>query len=374
MTPSVSILKETRDNEKRTIMLPPGVKDFVQAGFEVYVESGAGAAAGALDGDYQAAGARVISTGEAWSVSPFILKYKFPSVAEREFLKRPLHIGAYFYPGENYELTHHLKKHGVTAYSYEYFQARDGSFPLMAPDSEISGKLAILFAAHHLRTTQGGRGLLLAAIPGLKPAKVVVIGHGNVGAAAARTAVALGNEVVVFGRHAESLRKFQATVPQSVRCYLISQEALEREIPDADLVVGAILISTFDTPAMLTDTLVKKMRKGSMIIDVTCGYGDGYLPTAHSMTWMGAAPYEVHGVWHYKDPVMPAHVHETASLAATVNHTPYLINLGRSIFFDDYKDPVSEKGKFTEAGKIIHPHVLSDFKLIEDMQISHPKV
>ncbi|MER9070541.1 NAD-binding protein [Mesorhizobium sp. M0902] len=363
--PSVSILKETRDNEKRVIMLPQGVRQFVEAGFKVYVEHDAGAASGAFDGDYKAAGGEIVSTDEAWTVSPFLLKYKFPSVAERRYLCRPLHIGAYFYPGENYELTHHLREHGVTAYSFEYFQAVDGSFPLMTPDSEISGKLAVLFGAHHLLSTQGGLGIMLASLPGMKPPKVVVIGHGNVGAAAARTAAGLGNEVVVFGYREESLRRFEATVPSNVKCLIVSQEALEREIPDADLVIGATLISTYDTPAMLTDELVKKMKEGSMIIDVTCGYGAGYIPTAHTFTWMGAAPYKVHGVWHYKDPVMPAHVHQTASIGATTNHTRYLISLGKSIFLKDFQDSVSQKGKFVENGEIIHPHVISDFALIE---------
>lgn len=367
MQPSVSILKESRDEDKRVILLPDAVRQFHEAGFEVYVETSAGIGLDMSDQAYVDAGATIVSTSEAWSISPFILKYKYPSPTERAYLCRPMHIAAHFYPGENYELTQHLKANGVTAYSYEYFKADDGSFPLMTPDSEISGKLAVLFGARQLLSSQGGRGVLLAALPGICPPKVVIIGHGNVGGAAARTAAALGNQVTVFGHRAEGLRRFQATVPPSVKCLLLDDEALAREIPDADLVIGAILISTYDTPALISEDLVKQMKKGSVIIDVTCGYGPGFIPTANRLTRLGAPPYEVHGVWHIKDPVMPTQVHRTSAIGASSNHTPYLINLGRSIFDRSFKDPVSERAKFTESGKIVHPDVLSDFALIEEI-------
>ena len=365
MQPTVSILRETRDSDRRVILLPDGVQQFVDSGFKAYVETGAGAGLGASDTDYASAGATIVSTGEAWTVSPYVLKYKCPSVEERQYLRRPLHIAAHFYPGENYELTQHLKTHNVTAYSYEYFQADDGSFPLMTTDSEIAGKLAILFGARQLLTSQGGLGIMLASIPGVKPPKVVVIGHGNAGGAAARTAAALGNEVVVFGRNVESLRRFAATVPPSVRCLVIDPDSLAREIPDADLVVGAILISTYDTPTMVSEDLVRQMKAGSVIIDVTCGYGRGYLPTAHSLTRLGAPPYQVHGVWHYKDPVMPTQVHRTSATAASSNHARHLVNLGRSIFDDGFVDGPSQRAKFTDRGQIVHPDVISDFALIE---------
>ncbi|NTB87842.1 alanine dehydrogenase [Agrobacterium tumefaciens] len=367
MKPSVSILKETRDADKRVILLPGSVRQFVASGFDVYVEKDAGLGLDIPDSGYVDAGAKVVSTEEAWTVSPFILKYKYPSPVERSYLCRPLHIAAHFYPGENYDLTQLLKENSVTAYSYEYFRADDGSFPLMTPDSEISGKLAVMFGARQLLSSQGGRGILLASLPGVPSPKVVVIGHGNVGAAAARTAAALGNDVTVFGHRAESLRRFQATVSPSVKCQLISEEALAREIPDADLVIGAVLISTYDTPALITEDLVRRMKKGSVIVDVTCGYGSGFMPTADRMTRLGAPPYEVHGVWHYKDPVMPTQVHRTSATAASNNHVPYLINLGRSIFDNSFKDPVSERAKFTDRGEIVHPDVLSDFALIEEL-------
>lgn len=367
MQASVSILKETRDADKRVILLPDAVRKFSDEGFTVFVETNAGSGLDISDREYKEAGATITSTDEAWSISPFILKYKYPSVAERKYLCRPLHIAAHFYPGENYELTQHMRANGVTAYSYEYFKADDGSFPLMTPDSEISGKLAVLVGARQLLSSQGGRGILLAALPGIPSPKVVIIGHGNAGGAAARTAAALGNDVTVFGHRTESLRRFQATVPPSVKCLLVSDEALAREVQDADLVIGAILISTYDTPAFIPDELVKRMKKGSVIIDVTCGYGPGFIPTADRLTRLGAPAYEVHGVWHFKDPVLPTQVHRTSAIGASDNHASYLINLGKSIFDRSFNDPVSERAKFTDGGKIVHPDVLSDFAFIEHL-------
>ncbi|ACM37438.1 MULTISPECIES: alanine dehydrogenase [Rhizobium/Agrobacterium group] len=367
MQPSVSILKETRDDDKRVILLPDAVRMFSDEGFDVFVEKNAGVGLNISDREYADAGATITSTDEAWAVSPFILKYKYPSVDERKYLCRPLHIAAHFYPGENYELTQHLRANSITAYSYEYFKADDGSFPLMTPDSEISGKLAVLLGARQLLSSQGGCGILLASIPGISSPKVVVIGHGNAGGAAARTAAALGNEVTVFGHRAESLRRFQSTVPSSVKCLLLDDETLAREVQDADLVIGAILISTFDTPALISEELVKRMKKGAVIIDVTCGYGPGFLPTADKLTRLGAPAYEVHGVWHFKDPVLPTQVHRTSAIGASNNHTPYLINLGKSIFDRSFKDPVSERAKFTDGGEIVHPDVLSDFAFIEQL-------
>jgi alanine dehydrogenase len=362
MQPTVSILKETRDQDRRVILLPPAVRRFRDSGFRVFVEHDAGVGCGATDQDYAAAGAQIVSTAEAWSCSPFVLKYKCPSVAERSYLTRPMHICAHFYPGENYELTQHLCAHKVTAYSYEYFKADDGSFPLMTPDSEIAGRLAILFGARQLQSTRGGLGILLASIPGIKPPKVVVIGHGNAGGAAARTAAALGNEVVVFGHRAESLRRFQATVAPGVRCLLASPDSDGRpgRGHDPRLHVrhpahghgghGQAHAAGIDDPG-------RHLRLRRRVI-----------PTAHRLTRLGGEPYLVHGVWHYKDPVMPTQVHLTSAQAASQNHAPYLINLGKSIFDPRARDPVSQRAKFTDDGRVVHPDVLSDFAMIEEAQ------
>ena len=363
--PSVSVLRETRDNDRRVILIPSGVRVFTETGINVLVESGAGAGLDIRDGEYEQAGATIVTRDDAWRKSELILKWKRPSAEEWVFLERPMSIAAHFYPGESYALVQHMARHGLSAYSYEYFQASDGSFPLMTTDSEISGKLAVLIGANQLMTSQGGRGIILTSMPHTRSPKVVVIGHGNAGGAAARLAAALGNDVVVLGHRRESLRRFEATVPPNIRCRLASKQVLEEEIPSADLVIGTILISTYDTPAMVDDGLVCQMRPGSVIVDVTCGYGPGYLPTAEKLTRLGAPPYEVHGVWHFKDPVMPTSVHITSAMSAAENHVHYLLNFARSVLFKNFSDETSRRGCFLDNGNIIHPHVLSDFDLIE---------
>ena len=362
---TVSILKETRDKDRRVVILPDQVNSFKEAGFDVFVEHDAGVGCGVSDEAYKLAGATMLPTEDAWSVSNFVVKYKFPSTEEYRFFRKEMHLCSYFYPGENYDLTHEMMRVGMTGYSYEYFQAEDGSFPLMASDSELSGKLAVIHGAYNLQNYNGGNGMCLPHITGTKRAKVVVIGHGNSGGAAARLASAMGAEVVVIGHRLSSLRKFQSSMPSDVKCYLNSPEVLAREVPGADLLIGAILISTYDTPTMVSEDLVKKMRPGSMIIDITCGYGPGYMPTAHSPTKGTVGPYLNHGVLHYKNDILPSLVHQTASEGTSVSLTPYLIKLGQTIFNPDISDSVSDAGRFVRDGKIEHHHVLSDFALIE---------
>ena len=247
-------------------------------------------------------------------------------------------------------------------------QDADGIFPLSVASSEIAGKLAILHGAYYLQRHFGGAGILLAGVVGLKPPKVLVIGHGNAGGAAARLAATLGANVVVLGTNRERLRRFQATVPSSVTCYVNSPEVLARELPEADLVIGAILISTYDTPPIIDEDLVKCMKKGAVIVDITCGYGTGYLPTGDQFTSFGHPVTERHGVLHCKIKNLPAAVPVTTNEAVSTLITPYLIALGNAIFDDGIYDPVSVSGKIVEHGIIVHPEVERNMKMIDALE------
>jgi alanine dehydrogenase len=367
---SVSILKETRDGDKRVVILPDGVRKFVDAGFWAYVEHHAGIGLGISDNDYEAAGAKIVSTEEAWRCSPYVVKYKYPSKAEYQYLQPNMHLCCYLYAGGNELLTNTLCELNITSYAYEFFETADGHFPLMTSDSEISGHMAVIYGAYHLLESMGGRGVLLCHVPDAKRAKVVVIGYGNAGGAAARTAAAMGAQVVVLGTNPVKLRKFQATMPPNVTCYVNTPEVREREFLDADLVVGAILISTYDTPPMINRELLMKMKVGAVIVDVTCGYGEGFLPTGHTQTRDLSKIYEVEGVLHIKNDIMPASVPFTSAEATSKNHTAYLINLGRTIFENDFSDPISEAAKVTQNGKIVHPEIIKDFQLIIKSRIN----
>lgn len=244
----------------------------------------------------------------------------------------------------------------IVSYSFEFFRTPDGIFPLSVPSSEVSGKLAVLYGAYHLQKHLGGRGVLLADVVGVERPRVLVIGHGNAGGAAARLAHALGADVVVLGTNRERLRRFQAGVPSTVECHLNSPEILAREVPRSDLVIGAILISSYDTEAMIDEGLVRHMRPGSVIVDVTCGYGSGYLPTFDRETTHLAPVYERFGVLHCKIDALPSSVPVTVARAVAPVRAPYLIALGRAIF-EGIEDPVSEAGKITEKGRVVHPEV-----------------
>ena len=368
MTKSISLLKETRLGERRVLLVPNQIPPLRMAGFEVFVERDAGVGIGYSDNDYRAVGANIVGPEDAWYRSPFAVKYRAPTPAEFKFLHKGLYLGAIYHAEGDKSLVQVLCESGITAYSYEFFQTPDGIFPLSVPGSEIAGKLAVLYGAYSLQNHTGGAGILLSHVVGVQPPKVVIIGHGNAGGAAARLAIAMGAEVVVLGTSPERLRRFQATVPPSVKCYLTSSKVLEEELPTADLVIGAILISTYDTPTLIGETLVKRMKKGSVIIDITCGYGAGYLPTFPHFTTFEEPMVERFGVLHCKIDILPSAVPKTASEAISHVITPYLIALGNSLFDPSVHDPVSAAGKIIEAGCILHPEVQRHMDMFSQME------
>jgi alanine dehydrogenase len=353
---SVAILRETRDGERRVILKPPQVRLFHEAGFRVLVEHAAGAGLEISDRAYEQAGAEIVSTNTAWTGTPLVLKYKAPLPPEFDYFRPNLHLGAYLHAEGNPALTLALCHTGVTAYSYELFRTSDGIFPMSVASSEIAGKMAVLYAAYHLQAHLGGAGVLLAGMPNIKPPKVVVIGYGNVGGAAVRLAAAVGAEVVALGTNPARLRRFAATVPASVRCLISTPDVLARELPDADVVIGAILISTYDTPPIVTEQLVQRMKCGAVLVDVTCGYGAGYLPTCDPFTTHHEPTIDRYGVLHIKIKTLPESVPVTTNEAVSSLIAPYLLTMAHAVY-GEAVDPISTAGKVTEGGEVIHPEV-----------------
>jgi alanine dehydrogenase len=358
----VSILKESRDGDLRVIALPREVAAFADHGYEVYVEKDAGHGHGAGDDDYRAAGARVVGTEEAWAASDVVFKCRCPSPAEYRYFRPGLHLSSTFYLGDKPDLAEELARKRVSAYSYEMFEDDDGAFPLMTTDSEISGHMAVIYAAYHLQDQLGGSGTMLGRMPGVEPARVLVLGHGNAGGAAARAAAALGADVTVLGRSPSRLRRFAATVPPNVTCEITSSDLLERLVPGCDVIIGAILISNHGTEAIVTEEMVATMRPGSVIIDVTCGYGAGYLPTADEKTRELTKAYKRHGVIHIKNDCMPKLVYSTATAAMSQAAFPYLLGLAESVY-TGAPDAVSRRGQVTSDGAVVHPHIQAELRL-----------
>lgn len=362
----VSILKESRDGDLRVIALPSEVAAFVDRGYDVYVEKDAGHGQGASDDDYRAAGATVVGTDEAWTASDVVFKCRCPSPAEFRYFRPGLHLSSTFYLGDKPDLADELNSKRVCAYSYEMFEDDDGAFPLMTTDSEISGHMAVIYAAYHLQDQLGGSGKMLGRLPGVEPARVLVIGHGNAGGAAARAAAALGADVTVLGRSPSRLRRFAATMPPNVTCAVAATDLLERLVPQCDVIIGAILISNHGTEAIVTEEMVASMRPGSVIIDVTCGYGSGYLPTADERTRDLTKAYKRHGVVHIKNDCMPKLVYLTATAAMSKAAFPYLLALAESVY-KGTPDSVSRRGQVTRDGAVVHPHIVTELRLRENV-------
>lgn len=353
---AISILKERRSGEKRVILLPDAARQFAERGFRVLVEDDAGLLAGFENAAYEAAGATIVDCDTAWSESNVVFKYKAPGPEEYRHFRPGLHLASFMHAEGNLAMVEAMRASGMSAYALEFFRTERGDYPVPVSDNEISGKLAVLLAAYHLQSHMGGSGTLLVDVPGAPRPKVVVIGYGNAGGAAARLAAAMGADVTVFGSRWEGLRRFMAGMPANVRCALNEPQAFEEAVLEADVVIGAILISTYDTPPMLGDDLVRRMKPGSVIVDVTCGYGQGYMPSFTHLTTYDEPFYVRHGVLHCKIDAMPASVPMTAARATSSNVWRYLLSLAQSAC-EGMPDATSRNGCVVAQGKVVHPEV-----------------
>lgn len=370
MKRSIAIIKEKNVGERRVILLPSEIGLFINLGYEVFVEENAGLCVGMSNDDYIKCGATILTASEIWRSSPFIVKYKAPNEQEYHFLREGTHLCALFHAEGNIKLVNELCKRNLTAYSYEFFKTKDNIFPLAVVGGEIAGKMAVIYGIYHLQASFGGSGVLMMDIYGAKKGKAIVIGYGNVGSAAIKTLIALGNDVIVFGTNKGRLAKFQRLFGNSIECKIYEPTTFEQELQDADLVIGAILISTFDTPSILGESALKKMKKGSMIIDVTCGYGNkGYMSTFEKTTNFKEPVYIKEGVLHCKIDILPSNVPITTSQAFSRNVAPYLVKLGDAIY-DNKFDEVSSMGKIIENGQIVNSIVNENINLIKQISIN----
>jgi len=346
-------------SERRTILTPALARQLASAGFTVTAEPGTGAGVFISDEEYAAAGARLAGPEEAWA-APLVLRYKSPDPADLRRLRPGQHIGALFHAEGDPDLLSALRESGATAWSYE-FVAEDGRFLLGRPGGRIAGIQAVLTGASALQAP-GGRGVLPGMASGAEPASVVIIGCGNVGAAAAEAAAALGARVTVLARCESSRAAYAGRAPVRTQVLVNTREALLDCLSGADLVIGAILVSTYDTPAMITEDDLRLMRPGAVIVDSTCGYGPGYLPTAGPVQAPGDPPREVAGILHVKLDMLPAFVPVTATSAYVANAAPYLERLARTVLHGT-PDPAVEAARIASAGRFVHPVALQHARL-----------
>ena len=352
---SIGVPKEIKLDEQRVALTPDAVRELVSQGLEVRIETGAGAGAGIGDDAFAAAGAQMVSRDEAWGAH-LVVKVKEPQAEEFAYLRKDmvlftyLHLAAYPSVGEA------LLEAGTAAIAYETVQLENGSLPLLAPMSEIAGRLAAQVGAHLLEKPHGGRGVLMGGCTGVQPARVVVLGAGTVGGNAARTAAAMDAEVLLLDRSPQRLRSLEADRRGRLMSVVSSRGLLERLVPTADLVIGAVLTPGGRAPTLVDEQMVKQMRPGSVIVDVAIDQG-GCIATSQETTHRDPT-VTIHGVQHYAVGNMPGAVPFTSTEALVSVTLPYILGIaGRGLEEAVTERPELISGLNTVQGSVCHPGV-----------------
>lgn len=348
--------REIKNHEYRVGLTPGSVREYIAHGHDVIVETGAGAGIGAGDDTYAAAGARIVqSASEIFERSDMVVKVKEPQPSEWPHLRENQILCTYLHLAPDPEQTRGLLESGVTAIAYETVTDDRGGLPLLAPMSEVAGRLAIQAGATALQKANGGRGILLGGVPGVLPAKVAVIGGGVVGLNAARMAVGLGADVTVIDRSIPRLRQLDDLFAGRIHTRYSTVDVLEEECFSADLVIGAVLIPGAAAPKLVTREMLSGIRKGAVLVDVAIDQG-GCFETSHATTHADPT-YEVDGVIHYCVANMPGAVPVTSAHAlnnATLHFGLQLADKGLKALIDD---PHLRNGLNVHKGRITNPAV-----------------
>lgn len=322
---SVGVPRETKTAEGRVALTPDGVREFERLGIDVYVEAGAGEGASISDSDYVAAGADIVPTAaDAWA-RDMVVKVKEPTEDEFPYLRRDLVLFTYLHLAAYPAVARALLDAGTTAFAYETVQLDSGALPLLAPMSEVAGRLAPQMGAHFMERTHGGRGVLMGGAPGVRPARVVVLGAGNVGWNSAWIAAGMEAEVVLLDKNLDRLRWVDQIHRGRIMTLASNRGAIERSIAEADLVIGAVLVAGGRAPVVVSEDMVRTMKPGSVIVDVAVDQG-GCIETIHETTHTDPV-YEKHGVIHYAVGNMPGAVPHTSTYALTNATLPYVLEV-----------------------------------------------
>ena len=322
----IGIPKEIKNNENRVGMTPAGVAELVKHGHEVFVQHTAGESSGFADQEYEKMGAKILPTIEdVYQAADMIIKVKEPIESEYNLVKEGQLVFTYFHFACSKPLTEAMIKSKGVCLAYETVQLPDRSLPLLTPMSEIAGRMATINGTYYLQKTKGGNGKLICGVPGVKPAKVVVLGGGIVGQAAARVAAGMGADVIITDISLPRLREIAATMPANVNTLYSSSQNVANEIKDADIVVGAVLIPGAKAPHLITRDMLKTMQPGAVLVDEAIDQG-GCFETSHPTTHSEPV-YEVDGVIHYAVANIPGAVPYTSTSALTNATLKYALAL-----------------------------------------------
>ena len=359
----VGIPKEIKNNENRVGMTPAGVAELVRRGHEVSVQHTAGEGSGFADDEYVAAGARILPTIEAvYRECDMIVKVKEPIEPEYELVRKDQLIFTYFHFACEKELTDAMLKSGAVCLAYETVQLPNGSLPLLQPMSEVAGRMATLNGAYYLQKTKGGKGKLISGVPGVSPAKVLVLGGGVVGEAAAMMAAGLGADVTIADISLPRLRQLDIETPANVHTLYSSEHNIRQMLPTVDIVVGSVLVPGDKTPHLITKEMLKLMEPGTVLVDVAIDQGGCFetsRPTTHS-----DPVYIEDGIVHYCVANIPGAVPNTSTLALTNATLRYAIALADKGWQKACKDDAAlAKGLNIVEGKVVFKAVADVFGL-----------
>lgn len=359
----IGIPKEIKTNENRIALVPAGAGALVSAGHTVIVEAGAGLGSGFSDALYQAAGAQIAKDADAvWAAADLIVKVKEPIAPEWKRIKHGQIIFTYFHFAANESVTRAHIASGAVCIAYETVELPSGELPLLTPMSEVAGRMAVQEGAKYLENLYGGRGILLSGVPGVPPAKVVILGGGVVGVNAAKIAAGMGAHVVILDVSLEKLRYLSDVMPANVQLIFSDRHTLLKQIANADLVIGAVLVHGAVAPHLVRREDLKLMHKGAVIVDVSIDQG-GCVETMHPTTHENPT-FIVDGIVHYGVANMPGGVPLTSTLALTNATLPYVLQLANRGYRQALgESPALLKGLNIIGGKITHRKVAEAFGL-----------
>jgi alanine dehydrogenase len=325
---TVGVPREIKPEEHRVAITPDGVRELLHVGATVLIEAGAGSDSSITDDEYRRAGAEIVPTAaEVWARAGLVCKVKEPLSSEFAHFRPGLVLFTYLHLAAYPTVAEALVDGGVTAVAYETVQLDDGSLPLLAPMSEVAGRMSVQVGAHFLERHNGGRGVLLGGAPGVRPARVAVLGAGNVGWNAAWMAAGLEAEVHLLDKNIDRLRHVDQIQMGRIQTLASNRGAVERAVAEADLVIGAVLVPGGRAPVVVSEEMVRSMKPGAVVIDIAIDQG-GCIETSHETTHADPV-FERHGVVHYAVGNMPGAVPHTSTHALTNTTLPYLAELAR---------------------------------------------
>ncbi|MGW4896366.1 alanine dehydrogenase [Kitasatospora sp. NPDC004240] len=359
----VGIPREVKNHEYRVAITPAGVHELVRNGHEVYIEDNAGVGSSIPNEEYVAAGATILPTAdEVWATADLLLKVKEPIAQEYHRLRKGQTLFTYLHLAADRAGTDALVASGTTAIAYETVQLANGALPLLAPMSEVAGRLAPQVGSYHLMRPVGGRGVLPGGVPGTHPAKAVVIGGGVSGWHAATIAIGMGYDVTLLDRDINKLREADKIFGTSIKAIASNSLELEKAVLEADLVIGAVLIPGAKAPKLVTNELVSRMKPGSVLVDIAIDQGGCFedsRPTTHA-----EPTFPVHNSVFYCVANMPGAVPNTSTYALTNATLPYVVELANRGWKDALRrDPALAKGLNVHEGQITYAAVAEAFGL-----------